>query len=84
MQSVPAHSNGRIADSPEDLRRKRGQEVRQEPMRQSQPIVVPVVINQNERAGNPLGVSQDDLRDIVGQAVSTQLSLLQMRGDDLR
>ena len=61
------------ASPKQDLRRLRDSPVRYEPMRQSQPVVVPVVINQGVREENPLGVSQDNLRDIVGQAVSTQL-----------
>lgn len=66
-----------ISGSPtKDLRKRRedvDSPVRYEPVRQSQPVVVPVVINQGSRDENPLGVSHDDLRDIVGQAVSTQL-----------
>lgn len=69
-----AQATAQISESPKpDLRRARDSPVRYEPMRQSQPVVVPVVINQGVREENPLGVSQDNLRDIVGQAVSTQL-----------
>ena len=80
-------ATGHVSESPKrDLRKAREESptVRYEPVRQSQPVVVPVVINQGAREANPLGVSHDDLRDIVGQAVSTQLQLLQLRGEDVR
>lgn len=55
-------------------------------------MVVPVIINQNNSQSQSnngaidmgAGFTQNQLRDMIQQAVSTQLQLFQMRGDNTR